>query len=44
MTKLFDEGLEEIAVANPPELTNKHDPSKNLKTVMIDARNDKNSK
>ena len=40
VTKLLDDKLGEITVKNPSELTNKHDPSKNLKTVMIDARND----
>ena len=40
VTKLLDDKLGAITAKSPPELTNKLDPSKNLKTVMIDARND----
>ena len=40
VTKLLDDKLGAITEKSPPELTNKLDPSKNLKTVMIDARND----
>ena len=40
LAEILDDKLGAITATSPPELANKPDPSKNLKTVMIDARND----
>ena len=40
LAEILDDKLRAITATSPPELANKPDPSKNLKTFMIDARND----